>query len=282
MAEPIRISLPDIYEPITEEMISDAKQWTLQRNENANYLSLLVAAMLREAISRLTEIAYKYNCKPEQFQFSQNAKLREDVADAMDELEENIMEVVETYSLNETKDEKRRSTLLPWLMALRSKGTTDLRSTLHARLTQFLYDTEAQIAAMKLADYNQTKAATRALSTMHAVYASPEMLAAFKMASAAKYIRTRGVHEGNIGLSSSGANNVESFAYQTAALAWSKSHYLQNMDDGAAGFYVFRGSQYLCDLCDSFVGFHLIEDVTAVPPFHSHCTCWLVYVHEKQ
>ena len=282
MAEQIKISLPDIYEPITEEMIADAKEWTLQRNENANYLSLLVAALLREAIQQLTEIAYKYNCKPEQFQFSQDEKLREEVANTMDELEDSIMEVVENYSLNESTDKKRHTTLLPWLFALSSKGTTDLRSTLHARLTQFLFDTEAQIAAMKLADYSQTKAVTRCLSTMHSVYTAPEVLAAFKRASAAMYIRTNGVHEGNRGLSSSGANNVESFAYQTAALAWARSHYLQNQEDGAAGFYVLRGSNFLCDICDSYVGFHKMEEKDAVPPYHSHCCCFVVYVNEKQ
>lgn len=281
MAEPITISLPDIYEDITEEDISKEKNWTLRRNDNAVLLSSLVVTLLQDAIRQLTQIAYKYNCRPEQFQFSQDKKLREEVAQVMEELEADIMELVETYSLKETKDKDRRALLLPWLLALSSKGSKDLQSTLHARLTQFLFDTEAQIAAMKLAKYDQTKATTRAISTMKAVYTAPEVQAAFKKPSAAKYIKSKGVHTGNKGLSSSGAYNVESFAYQTAVLGWERSHYMDYQEKGAEGFYVLRGSTYPCDLCDSKVGFHKIDEVEALPPFHSHCQCYSVPVFKK-
>jgi len=281
MAEPITISLPDIYEDITEEDISKEKKWTIRRNDNAVLLSSLVVTLLQDAIRQLTQIAYKYNCRPEQFQFSQDKKLREEVAQVMEELEADIMELVETYSLKETKNKDRRAFLLPWLLALSSKGSKDLQSTLHARLTQFLFDTEAQIAAMKLAKYDQTKATTRAISTMNAVYTAPEVQAAFKKPSAAKYIKSKGVHTGNKGLSSSGAYNVESFAYQTAVLGWEKSRYEQRKEEGAAGYYVRRGSNYPCDACDEVCAvFHPIEE-GMVLPIHSHCACFAIFVFKK-
>lgn len=280
--EDIKIQLPDIYEPISEEDIKKAKKWTLTRNENALHLSSLVETLLQDAIRQLTVIAYKYNCKPEDFKFAQDKKLREEVANVMGELEEDIMSLVEEYSLNETNDKKRRNNLLPWLAALSSKGTNDLRSTLHERLRQFLFDTEAQIAAMKLADYNQTKAITRELSTMHTVYASPEMQAAFRKKSAAYYIQKRGVHEGNVGLSSSGAYNVESFAYQTATLGWEKTRYEEQKEQGKAGYYVRRGSTFPCQICDDVCAvFHPIEE-GMVLPVHSRCCCWAVFVGLKK
>lgn len=281
MANDIKIQLPDIYQPIKEDDIRKSKKWTLLREENATYLSGLIESILKETIQSLTIIAYKYNCKPEEWQFAQNKDLREEVANVMNDAEDEIMALVEEYSLNETKDKNRRSTLLPWLLALKSKGTKDLQSTLHARLRQFLFDTEAQIAAMKLAGYAQSKAGNRAVSTMHSVYTSPEMQAAFKKQSAAMYIQSKGVHHGNVGLSSSGAVNVEDFGEQTATIAWMKSRLMQFQEDGAAGYYQLRGSTYPCSLCDDEVGLH-IGDIINDPYPHHHCVCYRVPVFEKQ
>lgn len=279
MADSIKITLPQGYEPPTEEDIKKAKKWTLLRNENAARLSSLIETRLQDAIRELTQIGYKYNTKPEDFQFSQDKNLREDVAAVMNDLEDDIMSLVEDYSLNESDDENRRSTLLPWLAALHSKGTDNLRGTLHERLRQFLFDTEAQIAAMKIANYSQEKAIARNISTMHTVYASPEMLAAFKKPSKAMYIQSKGVHEGNVGLSNSGAVNIENFGDMTARMAWSRSQYEGEKEEGKAGYFCFRGSTFPCALCDDVCEvFHLMEE-GMVLPVHGHCCCYAVFVN---
>lgn len=281
MADSIKITLPQGYEPPTEEDIAKAKKWTLLRNENAARLSSLIEERLQDAIRELTQIGYKYNTKPEDFQFSQDKNLREDVAAVMNDLEDDIMSLVEDYSLNESDDENRRNILLPWLAALHSKGTDNLRGTLHERLRQFLFDTEAQIAAMKMANYNQEKAIARNISTMHTVYASPEMLAAFKRPSKAMYIQSKGVHEGNVGLSSSGAVNIENFGDMTARMAWSRSQYEGEKEEGKAGYFCFRGSTFPCALCDDVCEvFHLMEE-GMVLPVHGHCCCYAVFVEAK-
>lgn len=280
MADSIKIKLQEIFEPITDADIKKAKKWTLLREENAQKLGSLIEDILEDTARDLTKIAYRYNCRPEEWQFSENEKLREEVAKLMNETEDRILELVEEYSLNETNDKKKRSTLLPWLMALKSKGAKDLASTLHKRLQQFLFDTEAQIAAMKLASYNQAKAISRTLSTLHSVYTSPEMLAAFKKRSAAMYIKSRGVHYGNVGLSNSGATNVENFGKQTAAITWMKSQLMDFQDDGAVGYYQLRGSIYPCTICDEETGLHL-GDILNDPYPHHHCMCYRVPVFKK-
>ena len=276
------LTLQDYEDLITDEMIRDSKEWTIRRNENAAYLSGLVTILLQQALRKLFEIGYKYNCTPNQFKFSQNTQLREEVAQVMEELEDDIMELVEQYSLNETDDNKRRSTLLPWLLALSSKGSRDLKSTLHERLRQFLYDTEAQVAAMKFAKYDLTKATSRALTTMHTVYAAPEMQAAYKQKSASMYINSNGIHYGNVGLSSSGAINVESFAYQTATLGWEKVRFEKNKEEEKDGYIVRRGSSYDCQVCDEICAvFHPIEE-GMVLPVHNRCCCIAIFVKQNQ
>lgn len=279
--ETYTLLIPEGYETPTSDDIRRAKRWTLLRNRNAAVLSDRITEILQDAIREMVRIAYKYNCTPENFQFSQDKKLREDIAALLSEMEDEILELVEIYSLNETTDTERRSLLLPWLAALSSKGNKGLKATLHARVRQFMYDTEAQIAAMKLAGYGQTKATNRSVSTMHAVYTAPEVLAAFKRKSAAMYINSHGTHYGNVGLSSSGANNVESFGYQSATLGWEKSRYIDFQEQGVAGFYVLRGSNYHCDHCQSYVGYHDISEKEAMPPRHSHCQCFTVPVFKK-
>lgn len=58
---------------------------------------------------------------------------------------------------------------------------------------------------------------------------------------------------------------------------WSQYDYLAHKDT-AAGFYVYRGSTFPCDECDSHVGFHTIDDVGALPLYHNHCMCYVVWV----
>ena len=282
MEEAINILLPFGYEAPTEDDIKAAKKWTRLRNDNAARLSSLIESLLEKAAQELTKIGYKYNCKPEEFKFSQNKNLREEVAIVLDNLEEEIMALVEEYSLNETKDKERRNNLLPWLLALHGKNTANISETLHERVRQFMFDTEAQIAAMKLAKYDLTKAIGRVVSTMHAVYASPEMLAAFKKRSASMYVQTRGVHYDNRGLSSSGAVNIENFANMTARMTWARLRYEEEKDNGKGGFIVFRGSNYPCDLCDSKTGFHTIDSMDFMPPFHGHCCCGAVFINQSQ
>lgn len=47
---------------------------------------------------------------------------------------------------------------------------------------------------------------------------------------------------------------------------------------GAIGFDVHRGSSYPCGHCDSYVGFHTMDDVEALPPRHGNCYCYITPV----
>jgi len=275
MDESLNIYIPFGFNPPTEEDIKKAKRWVLLRESNAAHLSDLVQSYIEEALDKLVAIGYKYNVKPADFQFSADEKLREEAAAVLDELEEEVMLLIEGYSINESDDKKRHAAMLPWLLALHSKGTTDLQSTLHKRVGQFLYDTEAQIAAMMIAGYPRTRALMRIKSTMHAVYTSPEVIISYKYNPKSMYLRSHGVHEGNTGLSSSGAVNIENLARQTAQIAWMKSQLMDFEEQGAVGYYQFRGSTYPCHICDSEVGFHPGLPEEAEYP-HAHCVCYRV------
>lgn len=267
----------DLYVAPTQSEISAAKRFVRQRTENAIHLSELIDALLQQAAKSITLVCYKYNIDPEKFEYAANKDMRKEVYEILDELEDEIFALIEEYSTNVTKDKEKKNNLWAWVLLLKSKGYDNLRSSLHGKLMQFAYDLEAQIAAQKLAGNSSVVAANRILTTLHSVYTAPEMLRAFKMRSNAEFIRKKGVHEGLRGQSASGANNVMSFGRLTADMAWMHERYIElKEDEEIEGFYVLRGSLYPCDLCDSKVGFHFIDDIDSFPPFHAYCKCYIV------
>lgn len=70
---------------------------------------------------------------------------------------------------------------------------------------------------------------------------------------------------------------IENLGKHEIAQAWMLYDHETAVRDGAKGFYVYRGSSYDCPECDSHVGYHKITDMSALPPIHHHCYCFVVY-----
>lgn len=284
MPRTLRITLDtDTYQEPTEQDIRDAKDYVLRMTEYADLLGDKVMDVLRDAAERIVLLCYKYNIPPKDFQFSADKNMQEEVYAIMDEAEEEIYGLMEEYATRCTDDRDTIILLAAWL-ALLGRGGKGLRTTLVDKLRQFLYDLEAQIAAMMLAGHKAQTAVQRVLSTLTSVYASPEMRRAIMrpLKAAAYYIKQGGVHHGNAGQSSSGANNIILMVKTTLTMAWHKARHLIYKKTGADGYYTLRGSDYNCErTCDKKVGFHKIDDKEGIPPFHPHCYCYIIPIYKK-
>ena len=279
--ENLQIQLFDIYQTPSDEDIQSGKNFVLRRESASNILASLIDSMLADAAANITQIAYRYGVKPTEFQISTiyNPSMFAEISQVLDEIEDEILDLTESYSMKCTKDEKKKLWLLPWLLAL-GRGNKGLRQTLEDRLWIFSRDLEAMIAAAANAKMNQTKAVSLIRSNIHTAYNMPGMQSAFAQASLfkAKYIRTRGVKKGNRGNSNSEANNILRFAKSTVQMAWMHYHHKLYEEQGAAGYMCFRGSTFPCLECDSICGvFHPIEE-GMVLPVHSSCCCFSVPV----
>lgn len=285
MNDTLNILIPYGYKEPTEADVRTGKNYVLRRESAARGLSSLVDAMLEDAAEKITRLCYQYNVDPKNFLISSkyDEKLFEQIAQILDNLEDEILDIVLEYSMRCTKSEKRRNILLPWIVLL-GRDNMNLRQTLEKRLWSFSRDLEAMIVAVRLAKYNMAKAITRIRLNLHAVYVMPEMLAAFKQASKLKatYIKTKGVKHGNVGSSNSEANNIERFAKTTLQMAWMRNQRLNYEEKEAAGYAVLRGSSYSCDLCDSKVGWHPITDTESFPPQHPSCVCYTVPIFKTE
>lgn len=267
------------YQAPSQQDIDAAKQFILQREENARMLEDKIDELLADAAEKIVIICYRYDVDPQKLYIASgfNEQMMNEIAEVMDELEEEILAMMQEYATRSTKDRDRINALLLWMASL-GRGNRNLRDTLEGYLYKFMKDLEAAIAALRFADATMADAVTRVKTNLHTIYTMPEVMAAFKNASefAATYIQSRGVQKGGVGLSNNGSTNVTNMARLTLQMVWMRSRRLEMEEDGAAGFYVLRGSNYPCDYCDSKVGFHPMTDIDYFPPFHGHCCCYVV------
>lgn len=75
-------------------------------------------------------------------------------------------------------------------------------------------------------------------------------------------------------------DNIIRNAQGVIAIAWGREERNFSRRAGAIGFYVHRGSDYPCPLCQSKVG--ILHPITnPVTPFHVRCQCFIEYVFPK-
>lgn len=284
MADSITIALDtSVYRQPTAEDIRSAKQYILQRNDDARTLAGRIDDILEDAAERIVRICYRYNVNPEEFFISSqyNEQLMKEIADVMDETEEAIYDLIFEYAANVTSDKERQTLLIAWMATL-GRGNRNLRDTIDGYLYKTMKDWEAAIAAMRASELTLAEAITKIRSFLHNIYTMPEVTKAFKQASSfnATYIRSKGVMQGGVGLSNNGSTNVTNMAKQTIQMVYMRNQAMEFEDGGAVGYYQLRGSNYNCDACDEEVGFHPnIQEIYDKPMVHPHCCCYRVPIY---
>lgn len=279
----------DLYEEPTQSDLDEAKAFVRQRNNYASLLESMILQILRDAAKEITEICYKYNIDGTEFTLQSNPQMYSEVQAVMDRIFDEIMELIQNYSTMAATTEDEKEHLLQYVMAL-GRENKNLNDTLEEYLWRYLYDLEALIASMKVAEYGVTDASAKIVGALQSVYATPEVRNAFSVPGiAAMYLKSKGVHYhrgthiATVGLSNSGAVNVVNMAKITLAMAWNRYQATEFEEEGAIGYYQLRGSNYPCHTCDDQVGFHRgIVDIFAKPLVHPHCCCYRVPIFQKQ
>lgn len=271
-------------QPVKEDIFS-AKQFILRREEYARILEAKVDDSLANAAQEIVTICYKYNVDPLKFSISSqyNEQMMAEIAEVMDNVEQEIMDYIYEYSTAVTDDRNHINTLMAWMATL-GRGNRNLVDTLDGYLYKAMKDWETAIAALRFAKVEMAVAVTKIKSHLHSIYTMPEVKATFNHTDDfnATYIRSRGVMQGGVGLSNNGSTNVTNMAKITLQMAWMKEQSMEYEEDGATGYYVLRGSSYPCELCDSMVGFHKMEDIDGYPPYHGHCCCYVIPIFSSE
>ena len=283
MSNTIKISLDTSqYRLPTQEDITSGKQFILRREDYARVLEAKVDDCLANAAQEIITICYKYNVDPQKFAVSSqyNEQMMAEIAEVMDDAEAEILDYIFEYSTSVANDKEHVNMLAAWMATL-GRGNKNLVDTLDGYLYKTMKDWEAAIAALRYANVAMAEAVTKIKSHLHSIYTMPEVRAAFDHADDfnATYIRSKGVQKGAVGISNNGSTNVTNMAKLTLQMVWMKELSIENAEDGAAGYFVLRGSSYPCDTCDSMVGFHSIDDIEGYPPYHGHCCCYVIPIY---
>lgn len=87
-------------------------------------------------------------------------------------------------------------------------------------------------------------------------------------------------HHGK-GVYQSAYGNIVRNAQGTISVAWGREERNFERRNGAVGFYIHRGSNYPCEICQGEVekGLHKMNEDSV--PFHSRCQCWVEYVYKS-
>lgn len=286
----VRITLnTSLYKSPTQEDLDAAKKYILRRNEYATLLGNSVDECLLNTAQQIVTICYKYDVDPKKFFIGSdyNEKMMDEISQVMDEAEEEILSFIYDYSTESVQEtatvlgdssSRKKELLAAWIATLGRKNR-NLQDTLDGYLFKTMKDVEAAVAALRNAGIALADAVTKVKSNLHSIYTMPEVAAAFKESDDfnATYIRSRGVEQGAVGLSNSGATNVVNMAKITLQMAWMREQGIEFDESGAAGYYQLRGSSYPCDICDAEVGFHKgLEELYTKPYPHPHCCCYRI------
>lgn len=265
------------YQSPTEDDILEAKNYVIRRESMAMVLTDKIDEVLKDLAEKVVTICYRYNVNPKTFTItsSYNADMMAEISAEMDDAEEHIMALIDEYATLCEDDEQRKRLLWVWIASL-GRSSRNLSDTLENYMYKFMRDIEAAVAALRYANKDMATAITTVKTYLHQIYNIPEVRATFSRSTIfnAIYIRSKGINPGGVGLSNNGSTNITNMAKITLEMAWMRAlRQSYEQRDGIAGYYVIRGSDYPCDLCDSKCYFHPISDTDGFPPYHGNCCC---------
>lgn len=274
----------------SQEDVRAAKNFILTRIEVAALAQDRAGELILDAAVELVYIAYRYSVPAEQFEFEANSSIMEEVVKLMSALESNLLGQVEFYALSCTENEGLRKDLLALLLVMGHRNMK-LSETIYAYQWRMLRQAEALIAAYKAAGLSVDDAVKKIRPQISAFNTSPELQEALKNKSAytAAYIANGGkatFPDGspNVkGVPVDGYNAIKLLFGTAVAQIWMRNQLqeMQQLED-CMGYYVLRGSNYNCALCDSYVGYHEKTDIESLPPYHPNCHCYIIKVYKNE
>lgn len=261
----------------TSRDIDKAKDYLRQRlNAELSMKNNLIELMVKAA-KEIVSISYKYNIPPEQFEFSYNTELQQEIDKVISLLLNMIEDYTETLAVATHTDEKEH--IISFINRV-SHGQT-LSQRVKTYVERYKYELEAVVAAGLLLEIGESSLLQSVKNYFTQPYNNPYFLNAVKKGGlSATRIQTNGVSFG-VGRTNSSFTALDDVTNFAIAEGWMDYFSMIAKQNGAIGFMSYRGSSYPCQLCDyETTYFHVFENGDPVPPYHSHCCCYIVPIYK--
>lgn len=257
----------------TDKDIKEAKEFILRRIDAEISMQTHLDEALLWAAREIVRISYKYKVSASQFRFSVNTNLQKDVDEVLARLREMLYEYTETLSV--AVDDTQKDDIIAFINE-ESYGHT-LKERINIYTNRYKYELEAFIAAGLLAK----KSVEAIVTTIKKNLSNPYNNQLFRDTvvrggMAATRIATGGISYGR-GHSNSARNLLNTLTRNMVGSAWMNVYGTTAYNNGAVGFYSFRGSSYACNICQDMVGYHPIQEFQG--GWHLNCRCYFVFVY---
>lgn len=255
----------------TENQIQEAKRFLQTRIEAEISVKSNIEEYMIKAARKIIAVSQKYDIPARLFRFSSNESLKEEVNEIIRELKDDIIYATETLSVYNRGEEK--DSILAFLNTERYGKT--FKQRVKEYTNRYKFELEAAIAAGIFLGKTSDDTLSIIKRCLSAPYNNPDIKNSFGKGLYATRIKTKGISYG-VGKSNSAYNLITTLSRNGIALTWMWWYGKQALKNGSTGFYSFRGSSYLCALCDDMVGFHPIQDYKY--QWHVNCRCYFVFI----
>lgn len=255
----------------TDKEIREAKDYILLRLRAERLAVSELDAALHAAALRIAEIAHRYTVPPSLFRFSYNPRLQAEVREVLRSLREAIYDA--TRELCTFPEDGEDSPFTPAALTAPDHGKT-FRERIALYTSRWGYEVEAAIAGAGLDGVTDPAEIAEGIDRyIHDPFRNPWIRDNRGRGEAVRLGPTP--HYGK-GTAIAAATALDTLLSWVIALAWTENWSRINSD--RAGYFVYRGSSFPCEECDSMVGFHTSPD--DLPPYHPHCVCFAVYTND--
>ena len=248
----------------TNRQIEEAKSYLRQRIDNELSMQAAVERLLEEYARRL--IALMMSNAP-----------KEAIDALVEDLIARLLDDCETLAVDEHEEERDGIVLF----ILRDWGDNNLEGRIRWRVGTFVDELMTVSIAGMLLGLPVSEVISSVITSLKQPWQNPILVELRQRILHGLVTPPEGVsfderHYGH-GIPMSSLTALVDITRFAIAEGWNWYDY-DTHKDKAKGYFVFRGSSYPCDECDSHVGYHPADDTANLPLFHKHCYCYVVWV----
>ena len=255
--------------------LEQAKAYIRQRLEAETSMTHNLTGYMREAASRIADIAYRYKIPPEKFRFSANGKMKQEVENIISWLKSKIQDTAFTLSVAYSENPENKDSIIAYVSSENHGKTFAQRNAIYCN--RFKYELEGAIAAALILGVAKDKLKQSIYTHFRSPYANPYFMKAIQSQSVATRLRSNGISYGT-GRTNSMFTAINTLATHAVAQGWMRHWWETGERNGAKGFVTFRGSSYPCSLCGDYA-LHVHDMAEPYPPLHSHCKCGMYFIY---